>query len=75
MARSSPEVIHWRTRIDPRAQNREVPGWHLSLSINRHVHRLLAEILVGTHTIRETGEARVQAPALAQLLSSEPHLS
>jgi hypothetical protein len=72
MARSSREVIDWRTCIDPRAQN------HLSLPINRHVYRLLAEILVGTHTTRETGEARVLAPkalALAQLLSSEPHLS
>jgi pimeloyl-ACP methyl ester carboxylesterase len=43
----SDEVIDWRTCIDPQAENHEVPGGHLSLHINRHVYRLLAEILVG----------------------------
>jgi triacylglycerol lipase len=65
----SDEIIDWRTCIDPRAQNHEVPGGHLSLPINRHVYRLLAEILIGAHTTRETGEARVlgaKAPALGQ---------
>lgn len=46
----SDEVIDWRTCIDPRAQNHEVAGGHLSLHINRHVYRLLAEILVGGRT-------------------------
>jgi pimeloyl-ACP methyl ester carboxylesterase len=73
----SDEVIDWRTCIDPRAENHEVPGGHLSLHINRHVYRLLAEILVETHTTRETGEAgalRTKASALGQP-SSELHLS
>jgi pimeloyl-ACP methyl ester carboxylesterase len=74
----SDEVIDWRTCIDPQAENHEVPGGHLSLHINRHVYRLLAEILVGTHTTRETGEAGAlgtKAPALGQPPSSELHLS
>jgi triacylglycerol lipase len=69
------EVIDWRTCIDPRAQNHEVPGGHLSLPINRHVYRLVAEILVGTHTTRETGKTRVpgaKAPALGQPLENRP---
>ena len=74
----SDEVIDWRTCIDPRAQNHEVPGGHLSLHINRHVYHLLAEILVGTHTTREIDEAGAlgtKVPALGQPLSSELHLS
>jgi hypothetical protein len=74
----SDEVIDWRTCIDPRAENHEVPGGHLSLHINRHVYRLLAEILVGGRTTREADEARVlgtKAPALGQPLSSELHRS
>jgi triacylglycerol lipase len=58
----SDEVIDWRTCIDPQAENHEVPGGHLSLHINRHVYRLLAEILVGSHTTHETGEAGALGP-------------
>jgi pimeloyl-ACP methyl ester carboxylesterase len=63
----SDEIIDWRTCIDPRAENHEVPGGHLSLHINRHVYRLLAEILVGGRTTREADGAGVlgtKTPAL-----------
>jgi triacylglycerol lipase len=48
----SDEVIDWRTCIDSRARNHEVPGGHLSLHVNRHVYRLLAEILADDHPTR-----------------------
>ena len=51
----SDEVIDWHACVDSRAENHEVPGGHFSLPVNRHVYRLLAETLVGKHTIRESG--------------------
>ena len=44
------EVIDWRACVDSCAQNHEVPGGHLSLPVNRHVYRLLADTLAGNHT-------------------------
>jgi len=55
----SDEVIDWRACVDSRAQNYEVPGGHFSLPMNRHVYRLLAEILAGNHTVRESGSSDV----------------
>jgi triacylglycerol lipase len=41
------EVIGWHYCVDPEAQNYEVCGNHLSLLVNRHVYRLVGEILAG----------------------------
>jgi hypothetical protein len=41
------EVICWRYCVDPEAHNYEVLGNHLSLLVNRHVYRLVEEILAG----------------------------
>jgi len=41
------EVTGWRYCIDPEAHNYEVRGNHLSLLVNRHVYRLVGEILAG----------------------------
>jgi surfactin synthase thioesterase subunit len=73
----SDEVIDWRTCIDPRAENHQVPGGHLSLHINRHVYRLLAEILAGGRTSRRANEVGVLGTKTSPLgqPSSELHLS
>jgi len=41
------EVICWRYCVDPEAHNYEVRGNHLSLLVNRHVYRLVEEIVAG----------------------------
>jgi triacylglycerol lipase len=39
------EVVDWRTCVDPRGDNHEVPGGHCSLIVNAQVYRRLALIL------------------------------
>ena len=72
----SDEVIDWHACVDLCAQNHEVPGGHLSLPVNRHVYRLLAETLAGNHAIRESGSSgavRAVTPTCEPSAPSEQH--
>ena len=40
------EVVDWHACLDSRGENREVPGRHVSLIVNREVYRILAGVLI-----------------------------
>ena len=72
----SDEVIDWHACVDLCAQNHEVPGGHLSLPVNRHVYRLLAETLAANHAIRKSGSSgavRAVTPTCEPSAPSEQH--